>query len=69
MYKTVDKKTEHSEKTILTKNQQPKCAFKSAITFPKVRLIDPHGAFIGIVDSKTALQKQKNRIRSYMYNC
>ena len=37
------------------RNQQPSVLLNSAITFPKVRLIDPDGAFIGIVDNKTAL--------------
>ncbi len=41
------------------KHQQPSVLLNSAITFPKVRLIDPDGAFIGIVDSKTALAKAK----------
>ena len=41
------------------KHQQPSVLLNSAITFPKVRLIDPDGAFIGIVDSKTALEKAK----------
>ena len=43
------------KKQFRNKYQQPKVLLNSAITFPKVRLIDPHGAFIGIVDSKTAL--------------
>lgn len=38
---------------------QPSVLTNSAITFPKIRLIDPNGAFIGIVDSKTALSKAK----------
>ena len=38
---------------------QPSVLINSAITFPKIRLIDPNGAFIGIVDSKTALTKAK----------
>lgn len=41
------------------RNQQPSVLLNSAITFPKVRLIDPNGSFIGIVDSKTALVKAK----------
>ena len=47
------------KKQFRNKYQQPKVLLNSAITFPKVRLIDPHGAFIGIVDSKTALTKAK----------
>ncbi|OUV98597.1 MAG: translation initiation factor IF-3 [Betaproteobacteria bacterium TMED156] len=42
------------------RSQQPSVLLNSAITFPKVRLIDPNGAFIGIVDSKTALAKAKD---------
>jgi len=41
------------------KFSRPTVLLNSAITFPKIRLIDPNGAFIGIVDSKTALAKSK----------
>ena len=41
------------------KFSQPSVLTNSAITFPQVRLIDPNGAFIGIVDSKTALAKAR----------
>ena len=38
---------------------QPSVLLNTAITFPKIRLIDPNGAFIGIVDNKTALAKAR----------
>ena len=41
------------------KFSQPSVLTNSAITFPQVRLIDSNGAFIGIVDSKTALAKAR----------
>ena len=41
------------------KQNRPSVLLNSAITFPQVRLIDPNGAFVGIVDSKTALAKAK----------
>lgn len=47
------------KKPFRNKFSQPSVLLNSAITFPKIRLIDPNGAFIGIVDSKTALAKAK----------
>ena len=47
------------KKQFRNKFSQPKVLLNSAITFPKIRLIDPNGAFIGVVDSKTALAKAK----------
>ena len=47
------------KKPFRNKFSQPSVLLNSAITFPKIRLIDPNGAFIGVVDSKTALAKAK----------
>ena len=47
------------KKPFRNKFSQPSVLLNTAITFPKIRLIDPNGAFIGIVDSKTALSKAK----------
>lgn len=47
------------KKPFRNKFAQPSVLLNSAITFPQVRLIDPNGAFIGIVDSRTALIKAK----------
>ena len=47
------------KKPFRNKFSQPSVLLNSAITFPKIRLIDPNGAFIGIVDSKTALAKAR----------
>ena len=45
------------KKPFRKKFSQPSVLTNSAITFPKIRLIDPNGAFVGIVDNKTALSK------------
>ncbi len=48
------------KKPFRQRRNQPSVLLNTAITFPQIRLIDPNGAFIGIVDSKTALSKAKD---------
>ena len=48
------------KKPFRQRRNQPSVLLNTAITFPQIRLIDPNGAFIGIVDNKTALAKAKD---------
>ena len=47
------------KKSFRQRRNQPSVLLNTAITFPQIRLIDPNGAFIGIVDNKTALAKAR----------
>ena len=65
------------KKQFRQRRNQPSVLLNTAITFPQIRLIDPNGAFIGIVDNKTALAKSEiidnklylNRMENYFFGC